>query len=201
MKHGSTWSAGGSNTRNVSARKAVARAQLAERVSRFATVAGFLCILDCTALPIIVVAMQLSGLASPASSARLHELGHMLALYFVLPIGGTATLSNFLVHRRLPVTLGAVLGLCAVFATNGHGGPLRLLPGSLRHQLHHGITHKVVNLLGCALLIGSNYVSHRMAHASGGACCHGHSHGGHSHGHSHGEDADHGEQHGHGHSA
>jgi hypothetical protein len=130
----------------------------------------------------------------------------MLALYFVLPIGGTATLSNFLVHRRLPVTLGASLGLLAVFATNGHGGPLRLLPMSLRHQLHHGAVHKVVNLLGCALLIGSNYVSHRMAHASGcGTCCN-HHHGGHSHegnsqAHSHGEEAEHGDEHGHGHAA
>merc|ERR1719150_712464 len=111
----------------------------------------------------------------------------MLALYFVLPIGGTATLSNYLVHRRLSVTLGALLGLSAVFATNGHGGPLKLLPGSLRHQLHHGTVHKVVNLLGCALLIGSNYVSHRMSHTNGGCCNHGcHSHGGNSHAHSHG---------------
>jgi len=205
--HSSTWPTardGGSVTKNApAARKAVARVQLAERVSRFATVAGFLCILDCTALPIVIVAMQLSGLASPSSAARIHELGHMLALYFVLPIGGTATLSNYLVHRRLPVTLGALLGLFAVFATNGHGGPLKLLPGSLVHQLHHGTWHKVVNLLGCGLLIGSNYVSHRMAHsAGGGSCCnHGcHSHGGKSDKHTHGE-AEHGDEHGHGHAA
>eukprot|EP00419_Tripos_fusus_P015433 CAMPEP_0172747916 /NCGR_PEP_ID=MMETSP1074-20121228/143906_1 /TAXON_ID=2916 /ORGANISM="Ceratium fusus, Strain PA161109" /LENGTH=214 /DNA_ID=CAMNT_0013579557 /DNA_START=107 /DNA_END=748 /DNA_ORIENTATION=+ len=167
-KRSCTWSTArdaGATTNNAVAIKAVARVQLAKRMSRFATIAGFLCILDCTALPIVVLVMQLSGFASPSTSARLHELGHKLALYFVLPIGGTATLSNFLVHRRLPITFGALLGLAAVFATNGHGGPLRLLPGSLRHQLHHGVTHKVVNLLGCALLIGSNYVSHRMAHA------------------------------------
>mmetsp|Transcript_15954 Transcript_15954/g.30987 ORF Transcript_15954/g.30987 Transcript_15954/m.30987 type:complete len:258 (+) Transcript_15954:61-834(+) len=206
-KRSCTWSTArdaGATTNNAVAIKAVARVQLAKRMSRFATIAGFLCILDCTALPIVVLVMQLSGFASPSTSARLHELGHKLALYFVLPIGGTATLSNFLVHRRLPITFGALLGLAAVFATNGHGGPLRLLPGSLRHQLHHGVTHKVVNLLGCALLIGSNYVSHRMAHANGcGTCCNhgGQAHGGNSHAHSHGGEAEQSDEHGHGHAA
>jgi len=208
-KHSSTWPVArdGSVRMNAAAaaRKTGARVQLAERVSRFATVAGFLCILDCTALPIVVIAMQLSGLASPSISARLHEIGHMLAIYFVLPIGGTATLSNYLVHRRLPVTLGALLGLAAIFATNGHGGPLKMLPGSWRHQLHccHGVTHKAVNLLGCALLIGSNYVSQRMARSiGGGACCSQgcHSHGGQSQTHIQGE-AEHGDEHGHGHAA
>ena len=53
------------------------------QVSKFGSI---LCMLDCTILPMVTVLMPLLGFAaSPAQMEWLHELGHSIALFFVLP--------------------------------------------------------------------------------------------------------------------
>lgn len=87
-----------------------------------------------------------------------------MAMYFVLPVGGSAALMNFLSHKRPWVTFPAVLGLSLVFLANAHGGiVLSHLPHSMVHAMHCGtILHRISNVLGCALLLASNYMSHRL---------------------------------------
>jgi hypothetical protein len=150
--------------------------QLMGKVNRFANIASLLCVLDCSVLPVLMVVMQLGGLAMKSKMHALHELGHRIALYFVLPVGGTAALSNFVSHGKKRVSIFALLGLLGIYATNGHGGPLRVLPHRLHHRLHDGLSHRIMNIACCALLIGSNYASHKIIHASGGCDHHGHGH-------------------------
>jgi hypothetical protein len=141
------------------------------KVNQVANVASLLCMIDCTALPVIMVAMQLVGLTSSSNMECLHRWGHLAAVYFVLPVGGLAAASNFLSHRKPRVSLFALLGLLLIYASNGTGGPLKLLPHAVRHQLHCGtLVHRLVNIVGCALLIGSNYRSHKLLQRKGKCC-------------------------------
>merc|ERR1712070_809205 len=102
--------------------------QLVAKVNRFANIASFLCVLDCTVLPVLTVALQLTGFTSESKMHALHELGHRVALYFVLPVGGTAALSNFASHGRKRISVFALLGLLGIYAANGHSGLLSRLP-------------------------------------------------------------------------
>ena len=56
-----------------------------ENLRAISNIAGILCILDCTLLPIITVALPLLGILdlSPVQMDLLHVLGHRLAMYFV----------------------------------------------------------------------------------------------------------------------
>jgi len=103
--------------------------------------------------------------ASASTAAWLHELGHSIALYFVLPVGGLATTMNYLNHSKKSLLSLALVGLSCVYAANGHGGPvLSLLPHSLAHDLHCGtILHRTTNILGCAFLLSSNYLGKQIA--------------------------------------
>jgi hypothetical protein len=46
-----------------------------------------LCVIDCTVLPIVTVVLPLIGMgvSSPEQAKFLHELGHSVAIFFVLP--------------------------------------------------------------------------------------------------------------------
>lgn len=142
-----------------------------QRLRQISTAASFLCVIDCTVLLALMGALPILGLASPERMGLLREWGHRAALYFVLPLGGTTAVSNFAMHRRPCVSVLAILGLLAIYIANAHGGLVGRLPHSLRHAVHHGAMHRTTNMLGCALLMGSNYLSRRLAHAAG-ACCH-----------------------------
>lgn len=162
--------------------------------------ASLLCVLDCTVLPIVTLGLPFFGLvaASPAQIEWLHQLGHSIALWFVLPVGGSATLLNYLyAHRKQNIAALGVLGLILVAMANAPHSALQMLHQSILypvlHAVHHGITHRLVNILGCACLLGSNYLSRKT-----GKCLHGHDHvecNSHSHSHSqshvHGEHKDH----------
>mmetsp|Transcript_52754 Transcript_52754/g.157929 ORF Transcript_52754/g.157929 Transcript_52754/m.157929 type:complete len:291 (-) Transcript_52754:723-1595(-) len=167
-----------------------------EKLLKVSNVASVLCVLDCTILPAVTLLLPLLGMATtPAQSAWLHELGHRVALFFVLPVGGMAASLNYFSHRRRKVSFLALLGLCLIYAANApHGAPaVSLLPHRLAHALRCGSwVHRTTNLLGCALLLGSNYASHRLGCAvsglkgvvagssDGGSCCgHDHNHGEH----------------------
>ena len=71
----------------------------------------------------------------------------------------------------------AGLGLLMIYAANGHGGPiLSHLPHQLEKDLHCcTFLHKGVNIMGCAMLLGSNYYAQKLVGCShdhqGGGCC------------------------------
>jgi len=149
-----------------------------DRLLKVSNIASILCVIDCTVLPIVTIALPLLGLAafSPAQMEWLHNFGHQVALYFVIPVGGTAAALNFSSHKQWKLSAPAALGLMLIYLANGHGGPiLGLLPHDLAHKLHCGtILHRATNVAGCALLLGSNYKSHQATHAHGDCCHHDH---------------------------
>eukprot|EP00929_Paragymnodinium_shiwhaense_P021396 TRINITY_DN13965_c0_g1_i1.p1 TRINITY_DN13965_c0_g1~~TRINITY_DN13965_c0_g1_i1.p1 ORF type:complete len:251 (+),score=38.94 TRINITY_DN13965_c0_g1_i1:60-812(+) len=145
------------------------RRKLLTKVSNYASL---LCVLDCTVLPAVLTLLPIIGLANPGNMEFLHSLSHNMALYFVLPVGGCAATTNYFRHRRWWLALMSACGLLCVYLANGHGGPLRFLPHHIRHMLHCcGPAHRLTNMMGCALLMSSNYISHRIAKAEGLACC------------------------------
>mmetsp|Transcript_3453 Transcript_3453/g.7500 ORF Transcript_3453/g.7500 Transcript_3453/m.7500 type:complete len:283 (+) Transcript_3453:68-916(+) len=150
-----------------------------DRLLRVSNTASLLCVVDCTILPVVTILLPLLGVVTSPNQAKwLHDVGHTIALYFVLPVGGLATTMNYVTHHRPLLTAMATFGMMLIYAANGNGvGPiLARLPRDWVHALHCGSwLHRVTNLVGCACLLGSNYWSHRIA-AGGGEC--GHDHGG-----------------------
>jgi hypothetical protein len=142
------------------------KSKLFDRLLKISNIASLLCVVDCTVLPIITIALPLLGLSASASTAAwLHELGHSVALYFVLPVGGMATTMNYLSHEKKSLLSLALVGLSCVYMANGHGGPLlSLLPHGLAHDLHCGtVLHRMTNIVGCACLLSSNILGKRAA--------------------------------------
>jgi len=169
------------------------------KVSNFAS---FLCVLDCTLLPLVTVALPLLGVMNLGASQleAIDKLGHSLALYFVLPVGSTTTVINYLSHKKKYISALAFLGLVMVGLANSHIhvhhwpalGPVSLdWIGSALHKIQGCGTspwHRIVNVSGCAFLLGSNYWSQQQdgcaAHGiAGGGDCSGHDH---NHSHDHG---------------
>ena len=59
---------------------------IGEKLAKISNIASMLCVIDCTVLPVVTVLLPLIGLgASPAQAKWLHELGHSVAIFFVLP--------------------------------------------------------------------------------------------------------------------
>ena len=136
------------------------------------------------------------------------QLGHSLALYFVLPVGGMTTVINYLSHKKKWISSFAIVGLTMVGFANSHidvhhwpataslslfgGGTTVSLNlawiGSVLHAIQGCGTspwHRIVNVSGCAFLLSSNYLSQQQdgcAHGDhGGAegdCGHNHDHSG-----------------------
>ena len=140
--------------------------------------ASILCILDCTILPIVTLILPLLGFTSSSESIHqwLHELGRSLALYFVLPVGSLTATTHYLSHKRAWIGFTAMVGLGCVWLANANCSfvtrMLHLCHGSSSptHHHDHGM-HRIVNISGCALLLGSNYVSQRVKMG----CCSNHS--------------------------
>ena len=55
-----------------------------ERLLRVSRIGSILCVIDCTLLPIVTFLLPLLGVVNPHLE-WLHDLGHSMALYFVLP--------------------------------------------------------------------------------------------------------------------
>jgi hypothetical protein len=163
------------------------------QVSNFAS---FLCVLDCTLLPLVTVALPLLGVLNLGASQlhALNELGHSLALFFVLPVGTLTTVVNYLSHKKKKIAALAVLGMTMVGLANSHIhvhhwpslGPISLdWMGGVLHNIQDccgaSIWHRITNVGGCAFLLGSNFWSQKQdgcaAHnvAGSGDCC-GHDH-------------------------
>jgi len=72
-----------------------------EKLRQISDVASIICVLDCTILPIVTVLLPLLGTATSATtSAMLHELGHGISLYFVLPSKWSSFLCCCLYYMR-----------------------------------------------------------------------------------------------------
>ena len=56
-----------------------------QRLVRLANLASILCVIDCTVLPIVTILFPLLGMAAPGHMEWLHEFGHSVAIFFVLP--------------------------------------------------------------------------------------------------------------------
>ena len=154
-----------------------------QKLLQMSNIASLLCVLDCTVLPIVTVILPLFGIvaASPAQMEWLHQAGHAVALGFVLPVGGMATVMNYLyAHRTLWIASLGWLGLALVVGANagcslvphGVGGVLGHALHEALHYLHHGLQHRIANVFGCFLLLFSNYLSHKKQQAMG-TCSHG----------------------------
>jgi hypothetical protein len=169
--------------------QAVLQGEWKDKLLKVSSYASALCVLDCTILPLVTIVLPLFGIVagSPAQLESLCKLGHSLALWFVLPVGGLATTMNYVYsHRKLWIAAGGYLGLALVLCSNAGCGLAHGVPGVLGsfldhwlHVLHHGVAHRVANLAGCFFLLGSNYMSHRVGGCATGPSCehdHGHDH-------------------------
>jgi MerC mercury resistance protein len=171
---------------------AVPKNKLFDDLRQVSNFASMLCVLDCTVLPIMTVALPLLGIMNlgPARMDFLHHLGHKLALYFVLPVGGSTGLLNYLSHKKKWIASLTAVGLVLVGFANSH---IRYLPFfghvELLHVIQHGPMHRVVNIVGCGFLLGSNYLSQKQG------CAFDHESSSHNHDHSHSHDHSHGHSH------
>jgi hypothetical protein len=165
-----------------------------DNLLKISTYASLLCVLDCTILPLVTIVLPLFGIVagSPAQMQWLHEFGHSVALFFVLPVGGLATTMNYLYsHRKTWIAACGYTGLTLVLASNVGCAWAHYIPGATGHLmhdwlhvLHHGVVHRVANLAGCFFLLGSNYLSHRLGGCAHGPSCesdHSQAHHGHNH--------------------
>ena len=164
-----------------------------QKISNFASI---LCVLDCTILPIVTVFFPLLGIVNIGAERLelLHELGHSIAMFFVLPVGGLTSILNYISHKRKWITSLGAIGLTMIALANSHFFSHLPVVGELEiiHQIHHNhVLHRFVNILGCAFLLGSNYLSQKQGCAhhdhnhshDGASCSHDHSHGHHDHEH------------------
>jgi MerC mercury resistance protein len=71
------------------------------RLAQLSNLASIICVVDCTVLPLLTVLLSVLGLAEqPHRWKWLHELGHGVAIFFVLPgteacLDGITTVSQF----------------------------------------------------------------------------------------------------------
>lgn len=120
-----------------------------ELLATFTVVASVLCAIDCTVFPILLTVLPA---AEWLGGMDLHAISHNVALYVVLPIGSTTTLSNWLLHRNVPLAAMSAGGLSLIFMSNYPG--LAEVVGWMQES-------RVWNTLGCAMLMGSSWLAHR----------------------------------------
>ncbi len=132
-----------------------------EFLATFTMVASVLCAIDCTVFPILLTILPA---AEFFGGMDLHSISQKVALYVVMPIGSTTTLSNWLLHKNLPLAAMSVGGLLLIFGSN-YPGLEAVLPWMQESRVY--------NTLGCALLVGSSWLAHRQE----GVHDHGHVHG------------------------
>jgi hypothetical protein len=140
------------------------------QIRQLSNFASFLCILDCTLLPLVTFLIPLLGFLKLGGHQLewIHQMGHSIALLFVLPVGSLSTLLNYPSHRQPWIVALAAVGLVSVAMANTHSLPV-IGHINFFHSFHHGMLHRVVNMSGCALLLTSNYLSHR--HSKSKNCC------------------------------
>ncbi|KAL3802494.1 hypothetical protein HJC23_012513 [Cyclotella cryptica] len=107
-----------------------------DRLIDISNIASFLCVLDCTLLPLLSIALPIVSWISTATASigvveawssllttHLPSLAHVMALFFVIPVGLlTALVNYFFGHRQIKYTAVALFGLCLIYTTNSHVG-------------------------------------------------------------------------------
>lgn len=113
-----------------------------ERLVDVSNLASLLCVLDCTLLPLVSVAIPAlswgaglvtgagaataaAGAGGPLASllAYLPALSHGIALYFVIPVGLLTTIVNyFFGHREARFSLASVVGVALIYVANSSAG-------------------------------------------------------------------------------
>jgi hypothetical protein len=138
-------------------------------LQKYSAIASWLCLIDCTILPILTLIIPLLGVANLGSERLqfVHSMGDFTTLYVLLPVGSLSTILNYTSsppqHRSMAL-LGA-MGVILVALANSYS-----LPGvghvQVFHFLHQGLWHRVVNLWGClCLLVSNQWTSHYRRHS------------------------------------
>ena len=145
-------------------------------LSKVSNWASAFCIIDCTILPLITMLLPIMKMNSSASTAiMIHNLGHIFALYFVIPVGLFVSTLKYLSHRKIGNWILAITGLILIYLSNSHNSfALKLLPMNIYDIIHHGVGHRIINTSGCLCLLISNYFVHQSSHHSDkgtGKCC------------------------------
>ena len=144
---------------------------LSSNLRRISNMASILCILDCTLLPIITVALSLAGFANAEISSELESISHSVALYFVLPVGGSTAVFNFLSHRQKWILSLAMLGLIVIALANLPDSFMSADNNLLQTIVHQHPSpahlHRMTNTFGCVCLLASNYFSQQQQEECG----------------------------------
>ena len=135
-----------------------------ENLLKVSNFASLLCVLDCTVLPLVTVILPLFG-AVTSSTEFLQDLGHEMAFFFVIPVGGLATTLNYTNHRKMWIATLGYLGLLGILAASAGCESPKGIPGPIG-KFVHGWLHRVANVTGCTLLLFSNFMSRRQK-----GCC------------------------------
>ena len=140
-----------------------------EKIRKLSNFASWLCVLDCTLLPIITVALPLFGFLKLENNQLecFDRIGHTMALFFVLPVGSLSAVMNYPSHGQNWIGSLAAVGLLLVAMANSDSLPV-IGHTAFFHLLHNGAVHRIINICGCVLLLLSNYLSHQY---SGKKCC------------------------------
>lgn len=146
------------------------RGKWLQHLSSLSNAASLLCVVDCTLLPLATIVVPLLGVATggPAEMEWLHSIDHAIAIFFVMPVGSLVATTNYVYHRRLLLTLTALVGLSMVYLANTESNSLapflcHLLPHDLFHSVHSGTAlHHATNTAGCALMLASNFFGRKQ---------------------------------------
>lgn len=135
-----------------------------ETLLRFSTIASILCVIDCTILPILTIVLPLLGMVSAVNTILpfnhlVHHYGHLMTIYFVLPIGFFATTINFLYnHRKKWITAIGWCGLLLILAANtgsgGCGPAMEHVHAHSQHTHHTVVVRTVVTHASLSLWDG-----------------------------------------------
>ena len=109
-----------------------------DRLVDVSNVASFLCVLDCTLLPLVSIALPaLSWIAGGVSAGSnnavlsgfsstmgiLPAVSHGIALFFVIPVGMLTTIVNyFFGHKQWRFSITALFGLMLIYVANSPTG-------------------------------------------------------------------------------
>jgi hypothetical protein len=138
-------------------------------LQRYSRIASWICVFDCTILPIVTFLMPLlsGGLKSSNNNNSsssiilefIHSIGDYSVIYFLLPVGTVSvTLQYYTSHQQLWIFGMGVIGLVFVTIANFYNLPI-VGHIDIFHIFHGGIYHRLLNIFGCTCLVGSNHIA------------------------------------------
>lgn len=121
---------------------------MSTRLRQVSTWAAVLCTIDCVALPL------LAGVQTLAVIPELHKIGHVLALYVVIPVASVTSALSFVQHRSNLIFSMGILGIVLTWTTHVKGF----------------CGHSSLQLVACAFLLGSQWWSQQRISELQGCC-------------------------------